>query len=200
MGDRRIGDVAVSQKTHPEVDHRPKVGSTGCQMLDHYHEMHHCHHQSQCPLHNNHCWGIIISPVLKYAIFCKFLVDKFEKKDMLEKKFCSNIVPSARTGSHFFYTVKYNGWFYKNRFLAITFDWIHSMECPNKVISTQISYILSVFSGIPYLPIFFVPPATCHLATWPPGHLPPGHLKCKNHRRVGYPWKEHSKCSLKIVG
>ena len=33
-----------------------------------------------------------------FAKFGKFLVDKFEKKDMLEKKFCSNIVPSARAG------------------------------------------------------------------------------------------------------
>ena len=189
MGDRRIGDVAVSQKTHPEVDHRPKVGSTGCQMLDHYHEMHHCHHQSQCPLHNNHCWGIIISPVLKYAIFCKFLVDKFEKKDMLEKKFCSNIVPSARTGSHFFYTVKYNGWFYKNRFLAITFDWIHSMECPNKVISTQISYILSVFFGDTLLAYFFRATchlATCHLATWGAKlqNLFKNRALCKHHHQI----------------
>ena len=37
-----------------------------------------------------------------FAKFGKFLVDKFKKKNMLEKKFCSNIVPSARTGSHFF--------------------------------------------------------------------------------------------------
>ena len=35
--------------------------------------------------------------------------------------------------------------------------------------------------------LFFVIPAT-----WPPA---PGHLKCKNYRQAGYPWKVLSKCS-----
>ena len=33
-----------------------------------------------------------------FAKFGKFLVDKFKKKNMLEKKFCSNVVPNAGTG------------------------------------------------------------------------------------------------------
>ena len=32
-----------------------------------------------------------------------------------------------------------------------------------------------------------------HLA-WPPGHL-----KCKNYRQAGYPWKELSKCSSAVL-
>ena len=65
------------------------------------------------------------------------------------------------------------------------------LECPTKVISTQLSYILkALFSDTP-LAYFFVPPAIwqpgnlaiCHLATWsaktrdpctgPKGHLGP---------------------------
>ena len=36
--------------------------------------------------------------VSNFARFLKNFVDKFKKKDMLEKKFCSNVVPNAGTG------------------------------------------------------------------------------------------------------
>ena len=68
-----------------------------------------------------------------------------------------------------------------NQVWAITFDW-GALATWNKHFWTA---FWRLFSGIPHLPIFFVPPAI-----WPPGHL-----MCKNYRRVGYPWKELSTCS-----
>ena len=46
------------------------------------------------------------------------------------------------------------------------------LVCPTKVRSTQLSYIFkALFRDTPLAYNFFVPPATCRLATWPPGHL-----------------------------
>ena len=74
--------------------------------------------------------------------------------------FCLKSSPKGSTGPPL-YSLKYNSQYSEKRYSAIS-------------ISTPISYILNLFSGIP--------------------HLPPG-LKCKNYRQVGYPWKELSKCS-----
>ena len=47
------------------------------------------------------------------------------------------------------------------------------LECPTKVRSTQLSYIFkALFRDTPLAYNFFR--ATCHMDTWPPGHLPPG--------------------------
>ena len=89
-------------------------------------------------------------------------------KQMLEKVFCSNMVPPWSSGNHLFHKIKYRGWSCLRQVGAITFDW-STLSTGNKHFWTA---FCKQFSGTPHFHL------SCHLAPENSGarcrHLAPG--------------------------
>ena len=85
---------------------------------------------------------------LKWFELFYMLIDK----QMLEKVFCSNIVPSLSSGNHLSYKAGYIGWSWLNQVWVITFS--------RSALATWYKHFWTAFwkpfSGIPHLPTFHI--------------------------------------------
>ena len=131
---------------------------------------------------------------LKMASISTFLLGILPKDQELEKVIWPNIALSTRTGPHTLYNVDYNGAIFQKSFSGNNF-WL---ECPTDLRSTPLSYIFdALFRDTPLGHVYHTQPNSQiaklakYLDIWLFGYL----AARKNHTRVGYPWKEHTKCS-----
>ena len=93
------------------------------------------------------------------------------------------------------HNVKYNGLQMQKSILAITFDWRVLRTSGQRLWAT----FFMLFSGIPHLAMFNMP---CQIAKYPDIWLIWlfGYLAARDKRgQVGYPWKEHEKCSSEAL-